>query len=371
MSLEEEIGKARKEIVSDGYDMSIGELVNLYRDGEIRIDPEFQRLFRWNLTRKTRFIESILLGLPLPPIFVYQAEGGIWELIDGLQRVSTILQFVGLLIDPKDPDNVLEPVELEGTRFLPSLTNKRWAATSEEEGADNGIGSALQLQIKRARMRVEILKNESDPQAKYELFQRLNTGGETLSEQEVRNCVSIMLDRTFQTWLVQCADLPAFKTVINQTETAIEKQAHIEQALRFFAFRCIPYTPGLDVHEYLDDALIKLIKLKTFDRDVEFAIFERTFTVLLSALGDSAFKRWNGSEFSGKFLQSVYEVVALGVSNNIDAIEGLGNQKEMWIINRSKELWADQTFCQYSGAGIRGTTRLTKLLPLANEFFRP
>lgn len=369
MSLEEEIGVARKEIVSDGYDMSIGELINLYRDNEIQIDPEFQRLFRWDLTRKTRFIESILLGLPLPPIFVYQAKSGVWELIDGLQRVSTILEFVGMLKKPNGAGELLPATELEGTRFLPSLANKKWAASSEN--GDDGIGTAQQLQIKRARMRVEILKQESDPQAKYELFQRLNTGGETLSEQEVRNCVGIMLDREFQTWLVACADLPVFRTAICQTETAIERQAHIELALRYFAFRHVPYTQGLDVHEYLDDALVRLIKLPTFDRDAEFKIFERTFGFLVSALGESAFKRWNGTEFSGKFLQSVFEVVALGTSTHIEAIEAIGAGKDHWVISRCKALWADQTFSQYSGAGVRGTTRLAKLLPLATEFFRP
>lgn len=367
MSLEEEIGVARKEIVADGYDMSIGELINLYRDKEIQIDPEFQRLFRWNLTRKTRFIESILLGLPLPPIFVYQSKIGVWELIDGLQRVSTILEFVGML---QEADGTLHTAtELEGTRFLPSLANKRWTASSDDAG--DGIGTAQQLQIKRARMRVEILKQESDPQAKYELFQRLNTGGETLSEQEVRNCVGIMLDREFQTWLVKCADLSVFRTAICQTETAIEKQAHIELALRFFAFRYVPYTQGLDVHEYLDDALVRLIKLPTFDRDAEFAVFERTFELLTSALGETAFKRWNGTEFGGKFLQSVFEVVALGTSIHIGAIEALGTAKEQWVIDRCKALWTDQTFSQYSGAGIRGTTRLAKLLPLASNFFQP
>jgi hypothetical protein len=88
MALEDEISKARKEIHSDGYDMSIGELINLYRDNELIIQPEFQRLFRWEDHHKTRFIESLLLGIPIPPIFVYQDENGRWELIDGLQRLS-------------------------------------------------------------------------------------------------------------------------------------------------------------------------------------------------------------------------------------------------------------------------------------------
>ena len=76
MGLETEIKNARKEIVSDGYDMSVGEVINLYRDDELKINPEFQRLFRWDITRKTRFIESILLGIPIPPIFVFQDEDG-------------------------------------------------------------------------------------------------------------------------------------------------------------------------------------------------------------------------------------------------------------------------------------------------------
>lgn len=369
MSLEEEISIARKEIVSDGYDMSIGELINLYKEKEIQIDPEFQRLFRWDLTRKTRFIESILLGLPLPPIFVYQSMNGVWELIDGLQRLSTILEFVGILRDPSNNEINFPATVLEGTRFLPSLANKKWAPSDDQAG--DGIGIAQQLQIKRGRVRVEILKQESDPQAKYELFQRLNTGGESLSEQEVRNCISIMLDRSFQTWLGNCAALPSFKTAICQTETAIEKQAHIELTLRFFAFRHIPYTPGLDVHEYLDDALVRLINLNAFDREAEFNVFERTFNLLDAALGDSAFKRWNGAEFTGKFLQSVFEVVALGVSQNIDEIDALGGDKYRWLTEKCKALWTDQTFIQNSGAGVRGTTRLAKLLPMARDFFQP
>ena len=69
MALQDEIVQARTEIISDGYEMSIGELMNLYRDDELTINPEYQRLFRWDETAKTRFIESLLLGIPIPPIF--------------------------------------------------------------------------------------------------------------------------------------------------------------------------------------------------------------------------------------------------------------------------------------------------------------
>src|SRR3954465_2499365 len=90
-ALEDQVSEARQTISSDGYPMSIGELTNLYRDKELIIRPEFQRFFRWTPLQKSRLIESLLLGIPLPSIFVAQQAPGKWELADGLQRVSTIL----------------------------------------------------------------------------------------------------------------------------------------------------------------------------------------------------------------------------------------------------------------------------------------
>jgi len=143
MPLEEQILAARREIKPDGYDMSVGEIMNLYRNKELVINPAYQRLFRWNALQKTRLIESLLLGIPIPPIFVFQSEQGVWELIDGLQRISTVLEFAGI-IDPtpntQADDTVSDdelnlplggdanshPVTLLGTRFLPDLENKAW-----------------------------------------------------------------------------------------------------------------------------------------------------------------------------------------------------------------------------------------------------
>ncbi len=97
--LETEISNERGRLSSDRMDISYGELINLYKNNELIIRPEYQRLFRWNLKQKTALIESILLSIPVPPIFVAEDKEGIWELVDGLQRVSTIISFFGDLAD--------------------------------------------------------------------------------------------------------------------------------------------------------------------------------------------------------------------------------------------------------------------------------
>lgn len=370
MTLDEEIAITRKEIISDGYDMSIGEVINLYKDNELVINPAFQRLFRWDVTRKTRFIESLLLGIPIPPIFVVQDEDGIWELIDGLQRISTVLEFAGLLKDSNS--QLMPPSIVEGTNFLPTLFGKKWEESFD--GAGDGIGKSQQLEIKRARLRVEILKKESDPKAKYELFQRLNTGGASLTAQEVRNCVAVMINHNFYSWLVKCSENQDFINTTVQTSTALEQQMGVELALRFFAFRNVPYDSRLDVHEYLDSALEVIATNKDFPIEAEGKTFETTFKWLSDALGSSAFTRWNAENqsFSGKFLMSSFEVTALGISHNVEALTNLtDSDRNSFISSKVKELWSTRDFTDYSGGGVRGTTRLVRLLPLGAEFYKP
>src|SRR5882762_8996737 len=122
--LTEEIINAQRHVRTDAYQMSIGEIVSMYDNREIIIDPEFQRLFRWDVGQKSKLIESLLLGIPLPSIFVLETRNSSWELIDGLQRVSTILEFMGKL---RGPDGgLLPPSILEATKYLPSLHNAVW-----------------------------------------------------------------------------------------------------------------------------------------------------------------------------------------------------------------------------------------------------
>ena len=174
--LNEEIESAQRLVKTDAYQLSIGEIVNMYRDGEFFINPDFQRLFRWEIGQKAKFIESLLLGIPIPSIFVFEKEDSTWELIDGLQRISTILEFMGQLIDPAT--RLLKPPSaMVGTKYLPSLDNVVWERSPQIAGIpleeQIELPPTLHLAIRRSRISVQILKRPSDNATKYELFQRL------------------------------------------------------------------------------------------------------------------------------------------------------------------------------------------------------
>ena len=96
-SLETILDNARQNVKTDSYPMSIGELAGMYERGEIVLRPEYQRYFRWTYEQKSKLVESILIGLPLPSVFVSQDTKGNWEVVDGMQRLSTIFDFMGIL----------------------------------------------------------------------------------------------------------------------------------------------------------------------------------------------------------------------------------------------------------------------------------
>jgi hypothetical protein len=181
-----------------------------------------------------------------------------------------------------------------------------------------------------------------------------------------------MLNKAFYDWLVSASKYAPFISTTSQTEVALDAQAGVELVLRFIAFRNVRYKSGLDVHEYLDKALAKLAVDSDFDCAAENRVFEKTFSVLNAALSTDAFKRWDGRDFKGKFLMSVYEIMATGTSKNIEAIEGMNdNARNEFLTSKAKALWENEVFRANSGAGVRGTTRLANLLPMAEEFLRP
>ena len=177
IKLENIISSKTRNFRTDRLTMSFGEIINMYKEKEIIINPNFQRAFRWDKEKQTDLIESILLGIPVPPIFVAENSNGQWELVDGLQRISTILSFFGELKTVKDKNNLT----LEEGKIIKELKGQ----------TVNSFPLRLKLLLKRATVGVEILNrnNDNDNDMKYELFKRLNTTSEPLSEQEMRNAI--------------------------------------------------------------------------------------------------------------------------------------------------------------------------------------
>lgn len=288
MNLAQEIEEKRSTIHTDGYPMSIGELTNLYRDDELDIHPEFQRFFRWSPEQKSRLIESLLLGIPIPSIFVQQRQDGVWDVIDGLQRLSTIFELVGLLKD--ENDKAVPHLKLIGTKHLPSLAGKRW------EGEGESLSREQQLLVKRSKLDVKIVLRESDESSKFELFQRLNTGGSPLSNQELRNCLLIMIDRQFYSWLANLAKDENFRACAAMTERNLDEQYDLELIVRFLVFRNIAL-PRLkkvgDVGEFITDEISNMARDSNFDRDLEEDAFKFTFRHLATELEDNSFRRFD------------------------------------------------------------------------------
>jgi hypothetical protein len=368
MSLQEEIDKVRQEIKTDSYSMSIGELISLYEQGEIDIHPDFQRFFRWSNHQKSTFIESILLGIPIPPIFVSQRDDGIWDVVDGLQRLSTIYEFVGIL-NPNVADEYQPFVALEATTYLPSLKGKKWNDPKDEQ---NSLTQTQRLLIKRAKIALNIVAKESDKMIKYELFQRLNTGGSLATPQEVRNCIVLMLNNKLYELMRSLADRESFKNCISLSDRLYEEQYDMELVSRFILLydrddASIQELKG-DVSEFLTVGIRQMALQEDLDyRRIEKA-FDVTFNILNQAMGDNSFKRYRAEDdrFLGGFLLSVYEVVALGIGfhhqNPISADK---------IPNQIKTIWSHPTYKKWSGAGVNAARRLPYLIQLGREVFAP
>ena len=373
MSLQDEIDKTRQEIRTDSYSMSIGEWISLYERSEIDIHPDFQRFFRWSDHQKSTFIESILLGIPIPPIFVSQREDGVWDVVDGVQRLSTIYEFVGLLkkykSDKDEAENNSQPVALQQTTYLASLEGKKWDDPNDK---DNSFTQTQRLLIKRSKIAVNIVETESDEMIKYELFQRLKTGGLAATPQEVRNCILLMLNKDLYQLMRSLADYESFKKCTALSDRLYEEQYDMELVLRFLLLfdqdELSLHKSGGDVSVFLKDKMCEMAVHKKLDYQHIETAFNTTFDLLNETTGDDSFKRYKSEQdrFLGGFLLSAYEVVALGIGYNYKNLPQT-NQ----ISDRIKGIWSHPTYQKWSGVGVNAARRLPYLIPLGREVFSP
>lgn len=366
-TLENEVAQRRREIFSDAYSMSIGELTNVYRDGEIDVHPEFQRVYRWDDLQKTRLIESVLLGIPLPSLFVAQAESGAWDVVDGVQRISTILQFQGVLKD--DNGEPVEPLVLQQTKLLPSLGGKVW----ESDDPEQSLTPAQRLDFKRAKVDLKIIKRESSAESKYDLFQRLNSYGAPATAQEVRSCILISINRDYYTWLKDLANYSAFLETISISDRLLKEQYHFELALRFLVFRTLQSerigSIG-NLGDFLTDEASSKAQSDSYDQDAEAEAFRRTFTLLAESGGDDVFRRWSSTKtrFEGAFLNTAFEVMGMGLGYHVQHYQAPGDVKPL---DKAIKFWSDPKYAYGFATGIRADTRMARTIPIGRDLFKP
>lgn len=304
--LQKQIEEQRNLLSTDRLDLSFGEIMRMYQDGDIIIRPAFQRYFRWDEEQQTRFVESILLGIPIPPIFVAANDKGIWELVDGLQRVSTMLSFFGILkSDDEGIRNTNKWTLLEGDRVT-ALAGFTYETIPE----------LFRRSLKRATCRVEILNWNSNYDMRFELFKRLNTGGSLLTEQEIRNCIYRDISSEFNDFLKHISDNHNFRTLIDLDDEQIGRLDHEELALRFISL----YENKNHIKGSISQHMTAFMKKALENKEFEYKKYERIFTDVFALLNQiplnrSIFRQKKG----GQFATALYDVITIGVAEHYDS----------------------------------------------------
>lgn len=345
--LETQIKTLRNSLTTDRMDMSFGEIMNMYEQGEIIISPEFQRLFRWTPEQKTKFIESILLGIPIPPIFVAEDNDGRWELVDGLQRISTVLSFFGILRTDKPgvnkwsllPGDLLDA--LEGYH-IDNLPNK------------------YRLNIKRSVCRVEIIKWDSQWDMRYELFSRLNTGGAVLTDQEIRNCIFRSGLKQLYVFIDDAVKDQRFIGLTALTERQKLELYDQELIVRYVCLVDDWEKVNASISMYMTNYLREKLDEGS---DISEEVVVKFYRVLnlLQPLGKSVFRFENSTICSS----SLYDAIMVGLSRNLSFYEKYPEKIEA-VIRQLKE---DTQFRKNSGVSSSSKNRAKRRIQRALELF--
>lgn len=345
--------------------MSVGELASMYQGGELNIHPEFQRFFRWRIEQKSKFIESLLLGIPVPPVFVAEQSSSKWDVIDGLQRLSTIFEAMGEL---KDEDGKRIPgLSLTKTKYLPSLEGKLWSC----ENSEKELPESARIKIKRARLDINIVKNTSDEIAKYEIFQRLNTGGSLATDQEVRNCILIMTNKDFFYWFKELGDYESFAKCIILTERSEDEAFDLELLTRFIVFSTREMSKLSRIDElgaFLTDEIVSIAGDEQFARKQIKDIFETTFDYLASELEQDSFRKFNTdkNKYYGSTLVSLFEVLAVGIGRRLLAKKNLPPINK--FVEKHKLFSTYSELNQYTKSGVRSSTRIPNTIKFGKNW---
>jgi hypothetical protein len=321
--------------------LSDDEINEKYKKGEIRIvteqaryplnsieamldsakyirNPEYQRRKRWNNTRKSRLIESFIMNVPIPPIFLYEIDYSIYEVMDGQQRLTAIYDFYK------------GKFELEALEYWQELNGRNYQNLPEQvqKGIDRRYLSSIILLQETAKSK------EEAEYLKQIVFERLNSGGEKLTAQETRNALH---NGKFNRLCIKLSENDSFRKMWNLPlesegeEKLLESESYrkmedVELVLRFFAYRHIENLKS-PVDKFLDEYLKQANNYS--DQTIENLenIFQETIQLIYSILGDSAFIPPKEQRDRKTPLKTIYDPIMQVFANNIPHKESLLRNK--------------------------------------------
>ena len=321
--------------------LSDDEINEKYKKGEIRIvteqaryplnsieamldsekyirNPEYQRRKRWNNTRKSRLIESFIMNVPIPPIFLYEIDYSIYEVMDGQQRLTAIYDFYK------------GKFELEGLEYWQELNGRNYQNLPEQvqKGIDRRYLSSIILLQETAKSK------EEAEYLKQIVFERLNSGGEKLTAQETRNalhngkfnrlCIKLSENDPFRKmWYLPLESEGEDKLLESES---YRKMEDVELVLRFFAYRHIENLKS-PVDKFLDEYLKQANNYS--DETIENLenIFQETIQLIYSILGNSAFIPPKERRDRQTPLKTIYDPMMQVFANNIAHKESLLRNK--------------------------------------------
>jgi uncharacterized protein with ParB-like and HNH nuclease domain len=268
--IDSETETAGYKIATYGADLTLEILANKQRDKEI-IVPQFQRKYVWSAKQASKLIESFLLGLPVPQIFLYREENTQDLLVvDGQQRLKTILYY----FDGKFDD---------GTEFYLRGVKPSWQGKTY-----NKLEESDKRKFKNYILRATIFE-QTDPKDKssiFEIFERLNTGGMPLNQQEIRNCV---IRGKINDFLTELNNHPSWRKLFGKTRPD-ERMRDIEMILRFLSLFANLRNYKKPMKDFISDFMRDKKDMSEKERDTYSTIFKAVMDSILNSIGEKAFK---------------------------------------------------------------------------------
>lgn len=312
IDMSQQLMEQKMKVDFNTYDLSLKELVSMVEDGLINIAPDYQRQFRWDEERQSLLVESLFLGIPIPNLFMATNPDGTWELIDGVQRVSSIIRFMGSeeSISKINADNITK-LRLNNLKKLSTFNGSFYDELPFE----------IQNKFKLMSIKVTTLSDKSDLQVRFDLFERLNRGGISLSDQEIRACV---YRGGFNDFLKELAHDENFIKSVHISDNKIKSGLREELVLRFFAYLYDVENFDHSVKDFLNEYMGKASKKFNYTKNDK--LFREVFRAIASELPNGINKGRNNTPLN------LYEAVSVGAAR-VFLKKGFINTKNLakWI----------------------------------------